>query len=407
MFSRPRPFDIVHVSSAHPWTDNRIHTRAAATAARAGYRTALVAVVATRGERPDVDWDAPEEQTGVWVRRLPRRRRAARLLVSTVQAVRAALSSRAQVVHLHDPELVWAIPVLRLARRRVVYDAHEDLPVQVAGKEYLGHLRGAAARVAHAVVALARHADVVVAATPSVARRFPADRTTVVRNLPVLRATDALLADPSDRPPVAVYLGAMSHDRGLDVISAVAASPGLPSGWCLRTAGPIDGAVDRRAFDALCSSGRINHSGVLPPDRARDLLQGARVGLLPLLPTPAYAQSIPTKLFEYLAAGLAVIATDIPSWRELLAGVDCVTWVPAGDPDAVISALQRYAGRPDLLDAHARAGRAAVAEHFRWDREAPELLRVYRQLFGAAPSDGVSPFTGLDLDDSNRNVVYK
>lgn len=405
MHSRPRPFDIVHVSSAHPWTDNRIHTRAATTAAHAGYRTALVAVDTGGGnaERAPADWDRPDERSGVWVRRLPRRGRPGRLVVSTVQAVLAALSSRAHVVHLHDPELAWAVPLLRLARRRVVYDAHEDLPAQVAGKEYLGRIRRVAVPVARGVVRLTAHADAVVAATPTIALRFPAARTTVVQNLPVLRESDATLADASGRPPIAVYLGALSHDRGIGVVSGVAGSPALPSGWRVCTAGSIDGAVDRRAFDALCGTGRIDHRGVLPPDRARDLLQTARVGLLPLLPTVAYASSIPTKLFEYLAAGLAVIATDVPYWRELLDDAECVTWVPAGDPDAVVRALQRYAADPDLLDAHGRAGRALVDARFRWDHEAPELLRVYRRLCGAAPFDGYLPSSS----DADRNVVSK
>lgn len=409
MHSRPRPFDIVHVSSAHPWTDNRIHSRAAATAARAGYRTALVAVVASAHlgdtDRADADWDRPDAQTGVWIRRLPRRRRSGRLILSTVQAVRAALSSRARVVHLHDPELVWAIPLLRLARRWVVYDAHEDLPAQVIGKEYLGRLRTVAVPVAGLVVRIAAHADAVIAATPTIARRFPADRTAVVKNLPVLRASDDALVDASGRSPVAVYLGALSHDRGIDVISGVAGSPALPSGWQLCTAGPIDGAVDRRAFDACCAAGQIDHRGVLPPDRARDLLQTARVGLLPLLPTGAYATSIPTKLFEYLAAGLAVIATDVPYWRELLADAECVSWVPAGDPDAVVRALQRYATDPDLLDEHARAGRRMVDERFRWDREAPELLRVYRRLWGVSPAEESVRSAATGSSTADRNVV--
>jgi glycosyltransferase involved in cell wall biosynthesis len=177
----------------------------------------------------------------------------------------------------------------------------------------------------------------------------------------------------------------MSRDRGIDVLTGVAASPGLPDGWRVITAGPIDSAVDRGAFDALVDTGRIDHRGVLAPHAARDLLVTARVGLLPLLPTPAYAASIPTKLFEYLAAGLAVVATDVPLWRELLDGADCATWVPPGDPEAVVAALRRYDGDPDLLRRHAEAGRAMVLERFRWDHEEHVLLDLYRSLSGASP----------------------
>lgn len=385
MAPRPRPFDIVHVSSAHPWTDNRVHLRAAASAAHAGYRTALVAVAAA-GADADPDWHLPDPETGVYVRRIPARRRGRRVLVSSVQVIGAALSSRAPIVHLHDPELLWALPLLRVLHRTVVYDAHEDLPEQVRGKEYLGPVaRRGSTVAAHAAVALARRSRTVVAATPTIARRFRADRTVLVRNVPRLRAQDTDAPPAAARGRVAVYLGSISRDRGIDVLTGVAASPGLPDGWRVVTAGPIDSAVDRGAFDALVDTGRIDHRGVLAPHRARDLLVTARVGLLPLLPTPAYAASIPTKLFEYLAAGLAVVATDVPLWRELLDGADCATWVPPGDPEAVVAALRRYDSDPELLRRHAEAGRALVLERFRWDHEEHVLLDLYRSLSGASP----------------------
>ncbi len=383
----PRPFDIVHVSSAHPWTDNRVHQRGAASAAAAGYRTALVAV--TDDERTDADWRQPDPGTGVYVRRVPRRPRLRRMACSSVQVVLAALSSRARVVHLHDPELVWAVPLLRMLGRVVVYDAHEDLPQQVAGKEYLGRIgRVAGAGVAHGVIVVARRASAVVAATPTIAERFPSTRTRVVRNVPRLRAIEAGRAPASRRPANVVYIGALCRDRGLDVVTGLATrltGADSPSGWGVVTAGPVDGAVDRSAFDRLVAAGHIDHRGVLPPTAARDLLHDARIGLLPLLPTPAYAASLPTKLFEYLAAGLPVIATDVPLWRELLAGADCATWVPPGDVDAVLRAVCRYDADPGLLDAHAVAGRDLVTRSYRWDVEERVLLDLYRELLGADP----------------------
>lgn len=388
MFSRPRPFDIVHVSSAHPWTDNRVHRRAAATAAATGYRTALVAV-STDG-RTDPDWSTPDPGTGVYVRRIPRRRRARRATLSVAQAVRAAWSSRAAVVHLHDPELLWAAPLLRLGRRTVVYDAHEDLPVQVAGKEYLGPFgRRLAVPIAHLAIAAAGSMSYVVAATPSIAARFDPTRTRVVRNLPRLRAIDGAVP-VGRRARRIVYLGALNHDRGLGVLTAVAESLHRLPGWSITVAGQIDAAVDRRAFDRLVAAGSIAYAGVVDPDAARDLLLDARIGIVPLLPTAAFRTSIPTKMLEYMAAGLAVIATDVPAWRALVEGVDCVTWVPPGDPDAVLRAVQAYEDDPDLLERHGRAAKAVARDRFDWECEAPRLVAVYRQLGLPDPAAGLS-----------------
>lgn len=384
---RPRPFDIVHVSSAHPWTDNRVHLRSAATAAATGYRTALVAV-STDG-RADRDWDDPDPTTGVYVRRLRRRRRAARVTLSTAQAVRAAWSSRARVVHLHDPELLWSVPLLRAAGRAVVYDAHEDLPAQVAGKEYLGRAgRRLAMPIAHAAIAVARRASFVVAATPTIAERFDPKSTEVVRNFPRLRAVDHGLP-PSQRRRRIAYLGALNRDRGLSVVTALAGSLHRAPGWSLVVAGQIDAAVDRRAFDAQAATGRIAYAGVLAPDAARDVLLDARIGIVPLLPTPAFRTAIPTKLLEYLAAGLAVIATDVPAWRALVDGFDCVTWVPPDDPEAILRAVQAYDDDPALLDRHGRAAAEAARTRLHWGRESGRLTGVYRRLGLPDPIGGL------------------
>jgi glycosyltransferase involved in cell wall biosynthesis len=378
------PFDVVHVSSAHPWTDNRIHRREAASAAAAGYRTALVAV-AEPTEQPDDDWSHPEQDTGVYVRRIPRRPRKARVLRSTVEAVGCALSSRAAVVHFHDPELVWAVPVLRALGRRVVYDAHEDLPDQVRSKPYLRPaLRAAGVGLARVALAIARRADAVIAATPEIASRLHPTPTTIVRNFP--RAVGEAVDEPTTRPLRAVYIGALSTDRGVGVLVRAAAAPDLPDGWVVTTAGRADADAERLLTASSRSDRGVEHRGVLHPVDAAELLRTARVGLLPLLPTPAYSRSIPTKLFEYMAAGLAVVATDIPAWRELLDGVDCVTWVPADDAAAVVAALRRYSDDPALLSRHAAAGRGAAHARFRWEHEERQLLAVYSELFTARPT---------------------
>src|SRR5690606_28316723 len=116
--------DVVHVSSVHAWSDNRVHYRECVTLADAGYRVTLVAVSSTT--------EAP--RTTVNLVELPRMKRMRRVVLGSPRAVAAGLRTKAPVVHLHDPELVWAIPLLRALGRKVIYDAHEDLPRQVAGK---------------------------------------------------------------------------------------------------------------------------------------------------------------------------------------------------------------------------------------------------------------------------------
>lgn len=362
--------DIVHVSSAHPWVDNRVHLREAAAAADAGFRVRLIAV--------ECDLDAPA--TGVEVVRIPRRRRVRRMLVSTTQVLGLALRSRARVVHLHDPELIWTIPVLRLAGRTVVYDAHEDLPDQVWGKDYLTfRQRAFFAWLSHGLLRVAGTADRIVTATAWTGRRFPASRRIAIHNFPLARPEDDAQVALEARPALVAHVGVLSHDRGIDVLSAVVEDPTFPADWRIEMVGSIDRATSTGRLRAAESTGRLVHGGVVGPMEARDLLLRARIGVVPFRRTPVTDQIFPTKLFEYLAAGLAVIATDIPLWRRLLRDVECVTFVPADDPGAIARAVRRYADDPALLERHGAEARRAAAR-FTWAPEAERLVSLYDEL---------------------------
>jgi glycosyltransferase involved in cell wall biosynthesis len=361
---------IVHVSSAHPWVDNRVHLREAAAAAAAGFRVRLIAV--------DSPLAAPE--TNVDVVQIPSRRRLRRMVLSTTQALVLALRSRAPLVHLHDPELIWTIPVLRLAGRTVVYDAHEDLPDQVWGKDYLSRRQRAVfAFISHGLLKVASTAHRVVTATEWTGRRFPVSRRVAIHNFPLARPEDEQQLPVLDRPAVIAHVGVLSHDRGIDVLARTVSEPHFPAGWRLEMVGSIDRATSTERLRAAQETGRAHHAGVVGPMEARNLLLQARVGVVPFRRTPVTDQIFPTKLFEYLAAGLAVIATDMPLWRHLLDGIECVTFVPADDPAAIARAVRRYADDPALLARHSAEARRA-AQRFSWAPEAARLVEMYDEL---------------------------
>jgi glycosyltransferase involved in cell wall biosynthesis len=361
-------FDIAHVSSAHPWTDNRVHLREAAGLVNAGWRVFLVAV--------ESDLAVPD--TGVVVHTIRRRRRMTRVLLGSVEAVWAGYRSGAAVLHLHDPELVWAVPLLRVLGRRVVFDAHEDLPNQVLNKSYLGRSGRLVAKVAaHAVVWFARRADRIVAATETIADRFPPRKTVLVRNFPRIRAEDDIV---TVRDPAVAFVGALDVDRGARTLARAVLDPAFPEGWFLRLAGPVRPAALLEGFREGVDRGRVELHGRVSPGDARDLLARSSIGVVTLLPTPAHLDCLPTKLFENMAAGLALVVSDFPLWRRLLRGYDCVTFVDPSDPAAIARAIAAYASDPDRLSAHSEVAARAAREEFHWDAEEAVLVDMYRGL---------------------------
>lgn len=158
-----------------------------------------------------------------------------------------------------------------------------------------------------------------------------------------------------------------------------AAHENFPEGWRLALAGPIAPALlaelkDRPGWQMT------EYLGQVPPDAARDLLLDAAVGFVLLEDKPAHRDALPTKMFEYLAAGLPVIASDFPLWREIVRDGDCGIVVDPTSPGAVAAAVSRYATDPELVARHSRNGRRLAVEKLNWQREGETLVGLYREL---------------------------
>lgn len=362
--------DIVHVSSVHPWTDNRIHYREAATLAARGYRVHLIAVESVT-EGPDV---------GVTVTTLRRRRRLSRIFVTTAQAVLHALRSGAPVVHLHDPELAWFIPLLRGLGRTVVFDAHEDLPNQVRSKPYVSRLSlPIFVAIARVVLLFAKSSSLIVCATEAIAARFPAEKAVVVHNYPPLRLGESAAPDAEDREAVVVYIGGVGRIRGAVQMIAALEEPKFPDAWRLRMAGSIERGL-QPVLENMDGWSRVHYLGQVPPDEARDVLLTARVGLVLFQDNPAHREALPTKMFEYFAAGIPVVASDFDLWRTIIETNDCGLIVDETDPAEIASAIRRYAEEPELLSRHARNASLVAREKLNWGSEAGVLLGAYESL---------------------------
>ena len=362
------------LTTVHPPFDTRIFHKQAKTLVHAGYDVTLIA-----------QWSKDETVDGVKIVALPRpRNRLSRIFGLTWRAFRLALREKADIYHFHDPELLLIGVLLKLfTRARVIYDVHEDLPKQLLNKHWIPrYFRPITAWCAKfAEMVGARVVDRIVVATPAIARHFYKPKIVLVQNFPILGElveADTILY--SKRPHVAVYVGSISMQRGLEeMVRAIGLLP-AEAGARLLLAGSFSPPELEKDVQQLTGWKRVDYLGWQSREEIKKVLSQARVGLVTLHPTTNYVESYPVKMFEYMAAGIPVVASDFPLWREIVEGEGCGLLVNPLKPDDIAKAIYWLLQHPEEAQAMGERGRKAVVEYYNWDNESEKLLQMYKEL---------------------------
>lgn len=364
---------VAHLTSVHEVDDDRIFTKECRTLATAGFDVMLIGPAKADGK---VD--------GVQIRALPvPNGRLQRMTITVWQVLTAALGSKAEVCHFHDPELIPVGICLKLFGRRVVYDVHEDYPQKILDKTWIPALlrRPLAAGMAGIEAVAARLFDGIVAVTPTIEDRFPPSKTVRVANFPMLEEFSAEPATAyADRQLQVCYAGLLAEQRGLfDMIAAAEKVEGGAE-HCLQLAGAFDSDATKAASHASSGWKKVNHLGWLDREGIADMLSSARAGVVMMHPVPCYIACYPIKMFEYMAAGLPVIGSDFPIFRELLDDGRCGLLIPPEDPKALAEAIEWIFSHREEAEAMGVHGRRRVEQLYTWQAESAKLIDLYRRL---------------------------
>jgi glycosyltransferase involved in cell wall biosynthesis len=380
-----RPHHVVMLVR-NPYTHDSRVEKEARTLVGAGHHVTVVADAA-----PDLP--SHESRDGSEIQRVGRRGPpipGLRFLVHEWRLARRLSALRPSVIHAHDTNAL--VPVAIAAGRLgvpYVYDAHDlwlGRPRRGRGRLYFF-----LSQLYHRLVerVLVPRAAATLTVSPPIAghlrRRYRLPVVHLVPNypeagpMPVRRELRDLPGGASIDParPVVLYLGGLMGGRGLEqLVDAIGLLPEVQ----LVMLG--SGAEEERLRERAAADGAsVLLLRPVAPDLVEAYAASADVGVSPIVPSCLnYRYSLPNKLFQYMAAGIPVVASDFRQVREVVEGSGGGVVVDTTRPEAIAKGIRRVLADPEDVAAMGARGRSAVEQRYNWDVSASVLRRIYERL---------------------------
>lgn len=370
---------IMIISSVHTWNDTRVLFREAETLGM-HYDVELHAVASFKRRN----------HNKVEVIGLPQLPRWARPISWVVIGWRAWWST-ATVVHFHDPELLPLGVLLKFLGKKVIYDVHEDVYQDILQKVWLPkYLRVVLAGIYRFWERLGDYClSVIVTATEKIATDFHNPRTVVIKNYPPLDYFKSIKRRGYQRtlgpgtPLRLVYVGSLNRNRGsIQMIEALRFLPtDLDYHFDVVGSFPEERGLESDIMTAVQPvAGYVTFHGRMEFPEAVKLMSRANIGLVCTQPTVNDLSGLPLKLFEYMAAGLAVVVSDFPLWHQYVNDYQACDLVDPTNPQRIAEGIMRLADRLHTHDGVLAAAAERIIKRYNWESEGHKLLHLYSTL---------------------------
>lgn len=307
------------------------------------------------------------------------RSRINRIVFTGYRVYRKALELDCELYHFHDPEFLFYGLMLKLKGKHVIYDVHEDLPNQILSKSYL---HPAVRKIISRLVTffekhISGKLSAIVTVTQTINSRFLKynKECTIINNYPRLEEFDS--SDNINRSKDEIcYIGSITKVRGIEeLIEAIKNTE-----MTLNLAGNFESDSLRTILMNMPGWKRVNYLGYITPKEAYHVMQGSIAGISTLYPEPNYLTSQATKIYEYMFAGIPVIVSNFPMWRELIEKHNCGICVNPKNPAAITEAIMYLKNNPHTAEEMGKNGKKAVTEFYSWKTEEKKLLGIYSKM---------------------------
>lgn len=369
---------VMIISSVHRWDDTRIFHRQATSLAK----------------KYDVELHAPadfdsKELNGVKIIGLPKWKKERDRVKLWWILFKRVFQSNADIVHFHDPELIpLGIVVKLFSKRKVIYDVHEHYVYNIMDKDWIPmYVRPFVRRVFILLESICvPKFDSIIYTTPKVGQRYFSitKRAISIENYPK-KSTYETPSQKRDKNFV-IYLGRVKRDRGIEeaILAFRKVIKKVPSAT-LNIVGDVTPERYENELKLLVKQlsldGRIFFYGYVPHLKTLDFLKKAICGIVTFLPVKNHMSCLPNKLFEYMASGISVIASNFELYKQVVDNSKCGITVDPNNVEAIADAIIKICNDVDNAVRMGMNGREAFDKRYNWEIEEKKLWGLYAELF--------------------------
>lgn len=362
------------IAPVHIYSDVRVFQKEAVTLADKGFEVHLI----SRGNGNFVE-------NGVAVHGLHYRNRLFRFLLQPYILFKA-LSLKADIYHIHNPDTLIMGFLMKLLGKKVIYDTHEDFSQRLKTRKWIPkYLRGLAGFLVSGLEkAAGKVFDCVICTQEEVQKRI-GNNSVIVKNYPI---TEGGLIDKAyelskeiEKPDcfVAVYVGTMCMERGLiQMIEAVELLNKVTEArlWLV---GKINDE-DLEKVKAIDGWKYVDYFGFLPQEKAFSYIVKADVGLVLIHDVADYSQTSANKLYEYQYFGIPFIASNFEKWMKEFENCDSGIFVDPLDVTKVAEVMEFLHTDKEARLKMGESGRKRIKEMYSWESESQKLMDIYNKL---------------------------
>lgn len=369
---KPMKTKITHLTSAHPRFDTRIFIKMCSSLAKIENYEVNLIVADNKGDevKNDVNIFDVGKKAG----------RINRILTTTQRVYQKALELDSDIYHLHDPELIPIGLKLKKMGKKVIYDAHEDVALQILSKSYMNIiLRSILSKSFLVFEKFAfKKFDYIITATSHIRDKFLKINNNCmdINNYPKVEEFYFKL-DLTKKENAVCYIGSIAAIRGIkEIVRAMEFVGDIK----LLLAGDFREKDVEAEVKTYNGWGKVEELGFVDREGVADIMSRSIAGLVTLHPIINYQDALPVKMFEYMAAGLPVIASNIPLWQGIIDDAKCGICVDPMDSKAIAQAIEYIMTHLVEAKIMGENGKKAVIEKYNWSIEEEKLFSVYKGL---------------------------